>query len=124
MEKLIEFLIDRKLEEETYDSGITGTFYYRATDLNAYKVIDSEEIVILAESYELAEAWSNDEKLMAYKLFENEAEYDEFIEECKEGLHYGDLDFTSRLFHELNSVYEDDLNRYIDRYDLWDHISD
>ncbi|EGQ8277582.1 MULTISPECIES: hypothetical protein [Vibrio] len=124
MEKLIEFLIDRKLEEEIYESSITGTFYYRTTSLYAYKVIDSEEIVLLAESSELEELWSNDEKLMAYKLFENEAEYDEFIEECKGGLHYGDFNFTSNVFHELEDVDEDDVNRYIERYDLWKHISD
>ncbi|MEA5299259.1 hypothetical protein [Vibrio parahaemolyticus] len=124
MEKLIEFLINRKLEEEVYESCITGTFYYRTTSLYAYKVIDSEEIVLLAESHELEELWSNDEKLMAYKLFENEAEYDEFIEECKDELHYGDFNFTSNVFHELEDVDEDDVNRYIERYDLWKHISD
>ncbi|EHR5319603.1 hypothetical protein KUL70_002488 [Vibrio parahaemolyticus] len=124
MEKLIEFLIDRKLEEEVYESSITGTFWYNTSSLNAYKVIDSEEIVLLAESHELEELWSNDEKLMAYKLFENEAEYDEFIEECKDGLHYGDFNFTSNVFHELEDVDEDDVNRYIERYDLWEYISD
>ncbi|HBN6204826.1 TPA: hypothetical protein L3M66_003443 [Vibrio parahaemolyticus] len=124
MEKLIEFLINRKLEEEVYESSITGTFYYRTTSLNAYKVIDSEEIVILAESHELEELWSNDDKLMAYRLFENEAEYDEFIEECKDGLHYGDLNFTSNVFHELEGVDEEDVRDYINCKDLWDRIED
>ncbi|TOA02978.1 hypothetical protein [Vibrio parahaemolyticus] len=122
MEKLIEFLINKKLEEEVYESSITGAFYYRTTSLNAYKVIDSEEIVILAESHELEELWSNDDKLMAYRLFENEAEYDEFIDECRDGLHYGDFNFTSNVFHELEDVDEDDVNRYIERHDLWEYI--
>ncbi len=124
MEKLIEFLINRKLEEEVYESSITGTFYYRNISLNAYKVIDSEEIVILAESHELEELWSNDDKLMAYRLFENEAEYDEFIEECKGGLHYGDFNFTFNVFDGLERVDEEDVRDYINCKDLWDRIED
>ncbi|HHK8643323.1 TPA: hypothetical protein ACQYFB_004795 [Vibrio parahaemolyticus] len=124
MEKLIEFLINRKLEEEVYESSITGTFYYRTTSLNAYKVIDSEEIVILAESHELEELWSNDDKLMAYRLFENEAEYDEFIDECRDGYHYGDFNFTFNVFDELERVDEEDVNEYINYNDLWDRIED
>ncbi|MDG2843774.1 hypothetical protein P7M39_17625 [Vibrio parahaemolyticus] len=124
MEKLIEFLINRKLEEEVYESSITGTFWYNTSSLNAYKVIDSEEIVILAESHELEELWSNDDKLMAYRLFENEAEYDEFIDECRDGFHYGDFNFTFNVFDGLERVDEEDVRDYINCKDLWDRIKD
>ncbi|HCE1745690.1 TPA: hypothetical protein NGS33_003391 [Vibrio parahaemolyticus] len=124
MEKLIEFLINKKLEEEVYESSITGAFYYRTTSLNAYKVIDSEEIVILAESHELEELWSNDDKLMAYRLFENEAEYDEFIDECRDGFHYGDFNFTFNVFDGLERVDEEGVRDYINCKDLWERIED
>ncbi|HCG6547893.1 TPA: hypothetical protein NJ175_001688 [Vibrio parahaemolyticus] len=126
MEKLIEFLIDRKLEQN--GSSITHTCY-NAVSLALYKVIGSEEVVILAESYEEEEFWSNDNKLVAYRVFKNESEYDEFFEECRtlengELLYLNDFQATINVFRELEEVEIEDVNRYIERYDLWEYIND
>ncbi|HCG7256753.1 TPA: hypothetical protein NJ372_003809 [Vibrio parahaemolyticus] len=127
MEKLIEFLIDRKLEQN--GSSITHTFYYNTVSLELYKVIGSEEVVILAESHVEEEFWSNDNKLVAYRVFKNESEYDEFFEECRtlengELLYLNDFQSTINVFRELEEVEIEDVNRYIERYDLWEYIND
>ncbi|ENK2023299.1 hypothetical protein AB3A32_002627 [Vibrio alginolyticus] len=123
MEKLIEFLIDRKLEQE--GSSVTHTFYYNTVSLELYKVIDSEEVVILAESHVEEEFWSDDNKLVAYRVFENEAEYDEFFEECRtlesgEQLHLNDFQLTINVFRELKEVEREDVNGYIEYYELYE----
>ncbi|TOO55111.1 hypothetical protein, partial [Vibrio parahaemolyticus] len=83
----------------------------------------------LAESHVEEEFWSNDNKLVAYRVFKNESEYDEFFEECRtlengELLYLNDFQSTINVFRELEEVEIEDVNRYIERYDLWEYISD
>ena len=75
------------------------------------------------------ESWSDDASLVAYRHFNDNAEYEEFIEECRSAdentyLNYNDFEFTERVFDELKSVEQETVNSYINAYNLWNELED